>query len=302
MLHVICGAPCSGKTTYVTNHSKENDLIIDLDKIASAFGGSDYHASGEPFEVALKARNMAIKHALSGKGEYWLIDTLPTKEHLEQYQKANAEIVVLDTSINKCIERAKDRPKGTEEVIKRWFEQSTYLSSYSGGNKVSDFKVIETQEELDKIIKKRLEQKDREVADTYKDYLSPEAVQSMKDDYEKKIKNANKLVEDAKVKLQTFDETVSKLTKRAEDAEVSNLKTKVAIDNNVPIKLASRLVGTTEEELKADAQLLLEGLGTGSTGGTTPPLHLGGQGGSQANTFDAAMAQFATQLTANMQN
>ena len=167
---------------------------------------------------------------------------------------------------------------------------------------MSDFKVIETQEELDKIIKKRLEQKDREVAEAYKDYLSPEAVQSMKDDYEKQIKDANKLVEDAKVKLQTFDETVSKLTKRAEAAEVSNLKTKVAIDNNVPIKLASRLVGTTEEELKADAQLLLEGLGTGSSGGTTPPLHLGGQGGSQANTFDAAMARFATQLTANMQN
>ncbi|MBQ1572687.1 MAG: hypothetical protein IIZ78_16275 [Clostridiales bacterium] len=167
---------------------------------------------------------------------------------------------------------------------------------------MSDFKVIETQEELDKIIKKRLEQKDREVAETYKDYLSPDDVKAMKADYEKQIQDANKLVEDAKVKLQTFDETVSKLTKRAEAAEVSNLKTKVAIDNNVPIKLASRLVGTTEEELKADAQLLLEGLGTNLSGGSTPPLHLGGQGGSQANTFHAAMAQFATQLTANMQN
>lgn len=167
---------------------------------------------------------------------------------------------------------------------------------------MSEFKVIETQEELDKIIKKRLEQKDREVAEVYKDYLSPDDVKAMKADYEKQIQDANKLVEDAKAKLQTFDETVSNLTKRAEAAEVSNLKTKVAIDNNVPIKLASRLVGTTEEELKADAQLLLEGLGTGSTGGTTPPLHLGGQGGSQANTFDAAMAQFASQLTATMQN
>lgn len=167
---------------------------------------------------------------------------------------------------------------------------------------MSDFKVIETQEELDKIIKKRLEQKDREVAESYKDYMSPDDVKAMKADYEKQIQDANKLVEDAKVKLQTFDETVSNLTKRAEAAEVSNLKTKVAIDNNVPIKLASRLVGTTEEELKADAKLLLEGLGTNSSGGTTPPLHLGGQGGSQANTIDAAMAQFATQLTANMQN
>lgn len=167
---------------------------------------------------------------------------------------------------------------------------------------MSEFKTIETQEELDKIIKKRLEQKDREVAEAYKDYMSPDDVKAMKADYEKQIQDANKLVEDAKVKLQTFDETVSKLTKRAEAAEVSNLKTKVAIDNNVPIKLASRLVGTTEEELKADAQQLLEGLGTNSSGGTTPPLYLGGQGGSQTNTIDAAMAQFASQLTANMQN
>lgn len=166
---------------------------------------------------------------------------------------------------------------------------------------MSDFKVIETQEDLDKIIKKRLEQKDREVAETYKDYLSPDDVKAMKADYEKQIQDANKLVEQANVKLQTFDETVSKLTKRAETAEVSNLKTKVAIDNNVPIKLANRLVGTTEEELKADAQALLEGLGTGSSG-TVPPLHLGGQGKAQTNSLDAAMAQFATQLTANMQN
>lgn len=166
---------------------------------------------------------------------------------------------------------------------------------------MSDFKVIETQEDLDKIIKKRLEQKDREVAEAYKDYLSPDDVKAMKADYEKQIQDANQLVEEANAKLETFDETVSNLTKRAEAAEVSNLKTKVAIDNNVPIKLANRLVGTTEEELKADAQLLLDGLGTGQ-GATTPPLHLGGQGGSQTNSLDAAMAQFATQLTANMQN
>lgn len=166
---------------------------------------------------------------------------------------------------------------------------------------MSEFKTIETQEVLDKIIKKRLEQKDREVAESYKDYMSPDDVKAMKAEYERQIQDANKLVTEANAKLQTFDETVSKLTKRAETAEISNLKTKVAIDNNVPIKLASRLVGTTEEELKADAQLLLEGLGTGS-GGTVPPLHIGGQDGSQANNFDAAMAQFATQLTANMQN
>lgn len=158
---------------------------------------------------------------------------------------------------------------------------------------MSEFKVIETQEELDKIIKKRLEQKDREVAEQYKDFLSPDDVKAMKADYEKQI-------QDAQDKLKTFDETVSTLTKRAETAEVSLLKNKVAIENNVPIKLASRLIGTTEEELKADALNFMEGLGTKPSGGSEPPLHIGGTTPRYANTYDAAMAEFASQITADM--
>ena len=164
---------------------------------------------------------------------------------------------------------------------------------------MSEFKAIETQEELDEIIKKRLEQKDREVAKTYKDYLSPDDVAVLKAGYEKQIQDANKLVDDANVKLATFDETVSNLTKRAEAAENSVLKNKVAIENNIPIKLASRLVGTTEEELKADAQSFLEGLGTGAGKGE-PPMHIGGQI-KPSNTYDAAMAEFATQIGATLQ-
>ena len=166
---------------------------------------------------------------------------------------------------------------------------------------MGDFKVIETQEELDNIIKSRLEQKDREVAKQYKDYLSPDDAEAMKADYEKQIEDAKKLVIDAQEKLKTFDDTVAQLTKRAETAEVSLLKNKVAIENNVPIKLAQRLVGTTEEELKADAQNFMEGLG-GNPGkpGSEPPLHIGGVV-PKANTYDAAMAEFASQIAAGMQ-
>ena len=159
---------------------------------------------------------------------------------------------------------------------------------------MSEFKVIETQEELDKIIKKRLEQKDREVAEQYKDFLSPDDAKAMKADYEKQI-------QEAQGKIKTLDETVSTLTKRAETAEVSLLKNKVAIENNVPIKLASRLVGTTEEELKADAQSFMEGLGTRPSGGSEPPLHIGSNVPKATNNYDAAMAEFVSQVSAGMQ-
>ena len=56
-----------------------------------------------------------------------------------------------------------------------------------------NFKVIETQEELDKIIKSRLAQKDREIAESYKDYLSPEKAEALKADYEKSWRRQTKI-------------------------------------------------------------------------------------------------------------
>ena len=56
---------------------------------------------------------------------------------------------------------------------------------------MADFKVIETQEEFDKAIKSRLAQKDRELEEKYKDYLSPEDVTAMKADFDKQLEEAN---------------------------------------------------------------------------------------------------------------
>jgi hypothetical protein len=67
---------------------------------------------------------------------------------------------------------------------------------------MADFKPIETQEDFDKIIQKRLEQKEREVLERFKDYSSPDDVAALKADFEKKIKES----EDAHKKdKETFD-------------------------------------------------------------------------------------------------
>lgn len=296
MLHVICGAPCSGKTTYVSNHSRDNDLIIDLDKIASAFGGSDYHAKGEPFEVALKARKMAIEHSLSGKGEYWLIDTLPTTEHLEQYKNANAEIVVIDTPIDICLERAKNRPEGTKETIIKWFERATYLSNYSGRKEMADlFKAITTQEEFDAAIKKRLEQKDRELAEKYRDYMAPDKVDALKAEYDKKVADMSTELKAEKEKTAGFDKEKAELLSRATTAEGALLKNKVASKHKIPIELAERLQGSTEDELEKDAQAFAGYM----TPVAAPPMRTndpsGGLNNPQAAT-DLALSQLLTAL------
>ena len=168
---------------------------------------------------------------------------------------------------------------------------------------MSDFTPIETQEDFDKAIKSRLAQKDRELAEKYKDYLSPADAEALKANYGKQLEEANQKAKDAQDKLKTFDATVSELKQRAEKAETSLLKNQVAIECELPIRSAHRLVGITEEELKADAERLKEewNFNSRTQGKPAPPLHIGNQI-KQSNTVDAGLAELSNMLAANSQH
>lgn len=163
---------------------------------------------------------------------------------------------------------------------------------------MGDFKVIETQEEFDKAIQSRLKQKDRELADKYKDYLSPDDVTALKADFDKQLQDANKLLKETQDKLSTFDETVSNLTKRAEAAEKQVLKNRVAYENKLPIELSERLIGNTEEELKADAEKLSGIIKPNNA----PPLYTGTQTSQSGNTLEAGMAEVLASINAQFAN
>ena len=165
---------------------------------------------------------------------------------------------------------------------------------------MGDFKVIETQEDFDKAIKARLSQKDRELAEKYKDFLSPEDASAMKADFEKELQEANKKVEEAQKKLSSFDETVSNLTQRAEAAENKLLKNKVAYENKLPIELSERLIGKTEEELKADAEKLSAAIKPQSAG--APPAYTGSQKASTGNKYEAGLMQLAEAFSQQFAN
>ena len=168
---------------------------------------------------------------------------------------------------------------------------------------MSEFKVIETQEDLDKIIQKRLAQKDREIEETYKDYLSPEQVEDIKKDYQKKLDDANKFVDDAKVKLADHDKEVSDLTEREKKAETSLLKGKIALAKGIPYELANRLVGSTEEELTQDAEGIAKLLGSKQQQPTAPLYtHEAGSRTPLASNNDAALLGMLSQISEQIQS
>lgn len=158
---------------------------------------------------------------------------------------------------------------------------------------MDDFKVIETQEDFDKAIQKRLAQKDRELAEQYKDFLSPDKVEALKEEHKKEIADLNKALKEANEKIAGHDQIVSELTTRAMTAESDLLKSRIAHESGVPFELAGRLVGQNEDELKADAEKFASFLAPKSA----PPLHTSDTPDNSNAGFAGMLSQINSQFT-----
>lgn len=113
-----------------------------------------------------------------------------------------------------------------------------------------EFKVIETQEAFDAAIKARLERNTRsvteEVTKKFEGYISPEDAKKSAD----KITALEKELADGKA-------TIADLTAKNSAYEINSVKMKIAREAGLSAELAERLNGSTEEELKKDAEALV---------------------------------------------
>ena len=115
--------------------------------------------------------------------------------------------------------------------------------------RMSEFKVIETQEELDAIIKNRLER----VKEKYLDYDDIKALVVQVQDENSSLKSA---LETSKQETESSNKQIADLEAKIFGYETENLRTRIALQNGLPLDLADRLQGTDEESLKADAERL----------------------------------------------
>ena len=118
-----------------------------------------------------------------------------------------------------------------------------------------DFKVIETQEQLDKIISERLN-REREKFETQLSGF--ESLKTEKENLEKQLSDLSTTFEETKSNTQTKEEEINNLNKKVKDYETKNLKTKFALENGIPFEFASRISGDDEKAIKEDAQKIAE--------------------------------------------
>lgn len=118
---------------------------------------------------------------------------------------------------------------------------------------MSDFKAIETQEELDRIIQERLSRQKESLEKQYSGY---DELKGRYSELEKEVGTYKSTAEQLSESVKLFDQEKSELNAKIASYETASLRTKIALQNGLPFDLADRLVGTDEESLKADAERL----------------------------------------------
>lgn len=116
-----------------------------------------------------------------------------------------------------------------------------------------EFKAITTQEELDNVIKDRLARQKETIESQYQDY---EEIKKRKEELETEVGALNETIKETNKKYANHDADLSNLNAKLKDYEMSNMKTKIALQYGIPYNLASRLVGEDEETLSKDAESL----------------------------------------------
>lgn len=155
---------------------------------------------------------------------------------------------------------------------------------------MADFKAINTQEEFDAAVKDRL---DRQAA-KFADYDDLKAAKKELDELKGKkldeqLAALQAEYDKAKTTLADHDKIVSDLTTRATNAEHKLKQREIAHAAGIPVELADRINGSTDEEMTKDAEMLAK---FAKGGGSVLPL--GNPDGSGSKTsLEAAYSSLA---------
>lgn len=154
---------------------------------------------------------------------------------------------------------------------------------------MSEFKPIETQEQLNEIIGERIHRAEEKAAEKYSDY---DAIKQQNDEYVAQISDLQKQIESQTEKINGHKDEVESLNAKVRAYESSSLKTKIALETGLPYKMAERLTGDDEEAIRADAEMMIKLIGAqkpvAPVGSNEPDI--------TGNSVDAAYKKLAANL------
>ena len=121
----------------------------------------------------------------------------------------------------------------------------------------STFKAIESQEELDNIVKERLKREREANNKRYEGWISPE-------DHQRTLSEANQTLEEYKKARETDSQTIEDLAAKNAAYETASLKSRIAHEVGLSHEWTGRISGEDEQSIRADAESLKKLVGNGA--------------------------------------
>ena len=279
-LCIVCGPRGSGKTTFVQQHVRPGDIVLDMDTIVSALTGSksahpDYSGIMDTALSVREAVYKSIESGKAGKRAFVITSSSDRKQVNALARRLHGYTHYMDTPESECVRRIRNDPTRPDKekdsaLVKHWFSACTLAEKGTTMNETVTQEARTTaageqqeprtftQEEVNSIVADRLS---RERA-KYADY------------------------DDLKAKASQYDTTKAQLDALNSANARRDMLARVAAATGCPAEL---LTGDTEEACTAQAQAITAfaksqqpaGYPKVKDGGT--PLHLP----TQANTADA---------------
>jgi|SRR5690554_4812285 len=81
-----------------------------------------------------------------------------------------------------------------------------------------------------------------------------EELKTEKTNLEQQLSDLQKTLTTKEEEFSTYEDNLKQLEKEVETYKLKDLKTSIAVQAGIPLELAGRLSGNTEEEIKADAE------------------------------------------------
>jgi predicted kinase len=126
---VLIGPPCSGKSTHVSQHRGDGDVVLDTDHIASVLAGRSEVVHDHPehiLRLAAAAHYRARRLAVRADGDHavWIIHADPSAHQEAEYRRFGYEVMVFDPGRDVVEARCRtERPEKALKWVAEWYER-----------------------------------------------------------------------------------------------------------------------------------------------------------------------------------
>lgn len=119
---------------------------------------------------------------------------------------------------------------------------------------MSDFKPIETQEQLDSIITERLARAEKNIRKEYEGFMSPSDIEKHTSDLNGQIANLQNELNKNSEKIKGFDAQIAERDSKIKAYELGSVKTKIASELGLPLNAIDYIQGDSEEAIRTSAE------------------------------------------------